>query len=363
MIQVSKPSVGEEELQRVRQVFSSGWLGMGSETEQFEEKVKEFLGAKHVVAVSSGTAALHLALEALNLPYHTRAEVIVPSLTFAASIQAILNAGLKPVFCEVNPETLNIDPEDVKRKFSDYTCAIMPVHFRGLACDMEGLYNSSCGNYLIQDAAHAFGSYYKKCLIGSSGFAVCFSFDPIKTITCGEGGAIATNSSSLAEILKLTRNVGRLHRSTSETGSEIRTHGWRYHMSNINAAIGLAQLDKMKSFTKRRWEIVNQYDKAFSELGWFKPFYNDPGMVPFIYMARVPTHRNSLMEHLKKRGVDSSITYVPCHMQPFFKQFSHERLPITESLFNEIITIPLYTDMTNEDVETVICGVLSFKEI
>ena len=188
---VSRPSIGQEELKEVEKVFSTGWLGLGSTVFDFENKLKDYLGVKHVLAVNTGTTALHIALDAFGIKEGD--EVIVPSLTFCASIQVITALGARPVFCEINPDNLNMDITDVSKRITIKTKAIMPVHYCGQACDMDALMEIGKNHNIaiIEDAAHAFGSSYKGKKIGSFGDATCFSFDPIKNLTCGEGGRLS----------------------------------------------------------------------------------------------------------------------------------------------------------------------------
>lgn len=188
MIPVQRPSIGKEELAAVKMVFDTGWLGMGPKVKEFEDAVGAFLGARHVIATNTGTTALHLALDAIGLKHGD--EVVVPSLTYVATIQAITETGARPVFCDVEEDTLNIDLSDVEGKITSKTKAILPVHYRGIPCDMNRLLTlaKKFGLRVVEDAAHAFGSYYKGKRIGSFGDLTCFSFDPVKNVTCGEGG-------------------------------------------------------------------------------------------------------------------------------------------------------------------------------
>jgi perosamine synthetase len=207
LIPVSRPDIGEEELQAVREVFTTRWLGMGAVTKKFEDAVANFLGGSpvsQVVAINTGTTALHLALDVAGIGRGD--EVIVPSLTFAATIQVITALGAIPVFCDVEENTLNLDLTDAARCVSPKTKAIIPVHYRGVPCDMDGIAALAQRHHfrVIEDAAHAFGSSYKERRIGAFGDLTCFSFDPIKNITCGEGGAIITRDSKLAERLRRT---------------------------------------------------------------------------------------------------------------------------------------------------------------
>jgi len=364
---VSRPSIGQEELEKVEEVFSTGWLGLGATAFEFENKLKEYLGAKHVLTANTGTTALHIALDAFGIKDDD--EVIVPSLTFCACLQVITGVRAKPVFCEIAPENLNMDISDVKKKITKKTKAIMPVHYCGQACDMDALMEIGKKHniVIIEDAAHAFGSSYKGKRIGSFGDATCFSFDPIKNLTCGEGGAVALSDDKVAEIIRRKRILGidkeTWHRYRNERSwfYEVTTQGYRYHMSNINAAIGLAQFDKLESFIHRKKEIVKKYNDAFVNIEGIKVLSWDLSeTAPFTYIIRVLNGvREDMIAFLKERGIGTGIHYIPNHLHPFFKPFSTS-LPITEQLGEEILTLPLYYDMTDEQVSTVINAVSAF---
>jgi perosamine synthetase len=366
-IPVSRPSIGQEELEEVKKVFSTGWLGLGSTVFEFENKLRDYLGAKHVVAVNTGTTALHIALDALGIKDGD--EVIVPSLTFCASIQVITALGAIPVFCEINPDTLNVDVSDIKKKITKNTRAIMPVHYCGQVCDMDAL--MEIGKYhnifIVEDAAHAFGSSYKGKNVGSFGDATCFSFDPIKNLTCGEGGAVALSDDTIAEIIRTKRILGidkdTWHRYRNERAwfYEVTTQGYRYHMSNINAAIGIAQLKKFESFIQKKKEIVQKYNNAFMNIADLEILrWNLTETAPFTYIVRVLNgEREDLIAFLKEKGVGTGIHYIPNHLQPFFRPFATP-LPVTEQIGEEILTLPLYSDMTDEQVFTVIEAMSDF---
>lgn len=367
MLPVSRPSIGQEELKEVEKVFSTGWLGLGSTVFEFENKLKDYLGAKHVLAVNTGTTALHIALDAFSIIEGD--EVIVPSLTFCASIQAITALRAIPVFCEIESNTLNIDIEDVKKRITPKTKAIMPVHYCGNACDMDALLEIGNNHniLIIEDAAHAFGSSYKGKKIGSFGDATCFSFDPIKNLTCGEGGAVVLSDDTIAELIRTKRILGidkdTWHRYRNERAwfYEVTTQGYRYHMSNINAAIGIAQLRKIESFIQKKKEIVQKYNDAFMNIDGLKILtWNLKETAPFTYIIRVLNgEREDLIEFLKEKGVGTGIHYIPNHLQPFFKPFTAS-LPVTEQVGEEILTLPLYYDMTDEQVSTVIESISNF---
>lgn len=367
MLPVSKPSIGKEELKEVEKVFSTGWLGLGSTVFEFENLLKDYLGVKHVLAVNTGTAALHIAMDAFGLKEGD--EVIVPSLTFCASIQAITALGAIPVFCEVRPENLNMEISDVRNKITSKTRAIMPVHYCGKACDMDSLMEIA-GNrniVIVEDAAHAFASSYKGKKIGSFGNATCFSFDPIKNLTCGEGGAVALSDDDIAEkirmkrILGITKDTWHRYRNERAWSYEVITQGHRYHMSNVNAAIGLAQFRKLDSFIQRKKEIVKKYNDAFDPIDGLEILDWDlQTTAPFTYILRVLNNeREYLIDFLKTNGVGTGIHYIPNHLQPLFEKYKTD-LPVTEKVGEEILTLPLYYEMTDENVFLVIESVKQF---
>ena len=366
MIPISKPATGKEELELLKKVLASAWLGQGSYVLEFESLIGEFLNGREIVAVNSGTAALHLALEAVGIQKED--EVIVPSMTFCATVQAITALGAKPVFCDVVPSDLNMDIDKIEELISDSTRAIIPVHFLGNPCNLEEILKIGSDNNLtiIEDAAHAFGSSYRGKKIGSFGDITCFSFDPIKNITCGEGGAVSLSNSELATIIRRKRNLG-IDRDTWYRQSknldwyyEVSSQGYRYHMSNVNAAIGIAQFRKMEEFYAKKMVLLNRYNEAFQSIdGICVLDWDTDSVFPFAYVMRVLNNRrNDLMNYLKLNGIDSGINYIPNHLQPFFN--NDISLPVTEKLFEEIITIPFFVDMTERDQDIVIEKIQTF---
>ena len=370
MIPTFRPSLGADELRAVARVFDSRWLGQGEVTRQFEQRLAEFLGSKHVVAVDHGTSALYLALDALEL--QSGDEVILPSLTFVATAQAIRMAGAIPVFCEVEPETLNLDVADAIGRVTRRTRAILPVHFAGLPCDMDALLNAARtqGLHIVEDAAHAFGASYRGRKVGTLGDLTCFSFDAIKHITCGEGGAVATNDDTFARNLRRRRKLGMEVAVTEATQNQahwpyqVVTHGFRYHLPDLHAAIGLAQLDKLQAFQSRRREIVARYDAAFAGLDGLEPVKHDlENACPWAYVVKVlDGRRDSFREFLSQHGIATLIQFVPNHLQPAFAPF-RAGLPVTERLFQQIVTLPLFVEMTDADVEKIIKVVQAFMGV
>ncbi len=367
MIPVHRPYFGPEELAALSDVLDSRWVSMGAATAAFEEGIRDVAGARHAIAVNTGTSAIHLALEALDL--EPGDEVIVPSLTFVASVHSIVQAGGRPVFCEVLPETLAFDPEDARSRVTSRTRALLPIHFAGQACRMSDVLALAEEHDLsvVEDAAHAFGSSYRGRPVGSLGDITCFSFDPIKNITCIDGGAVVTDDDDIAARVRLTRNMGIdretwARRDDEESWRyEVRRNGFRYHLNNFNAAVGLAQLDRLEAFRRRRLEIVRRYDEALADVGELTLLEHDlTETFPFMYVVRVPgDRRGELKAALAIDGVATGVNYIPNHLQPLFADRGVE-LPITDRLFREIVTLPLYYEMSDEDVETVIAAIRRF---
>jgi perosamine synthetase len=366
-IPVQRPCLGPEELQAVQRVFESRWLGLGAITQEFERELQTFLGVRHVIAVSSGTAALHVALDVLDLKPGD--EVLVPTLTFVATTQAIVQAGATPVFCDVEESTFNLDVRDAAARVTPRTRAIVPVHFGGTACNMDAIHRLAADARLkvVEDAAHAFGSTYGGRKIGTLSDLTCFSFDPIKNITCGEGGAVATNDQELADriaprrVLGITRDTWSRLQAAKPWSYDVAGPGYRYHMSNINAAIGLEQLKRFDAFRRRRQAIARRYDEAFASMpGLIRRDQRLDETCPFFYVVRIPDERrDALMDHLKADGIATGVHYIPNHLH---QAFAHGRttLATAERLGREILTLPLFYEMTDEQLEHVVGSVHRF---
>lgn len=368
MIPIAKPNIGAEELENVKKVFKSCWLGMGSFVYEFEKKIESYIGVRHAIAVNTGTTAIHLALSSVGVGPND--EVMVPSLTFVGSVQPIISLGARPVFCEVEPDTLNIDPEDAEKRITKKTKAIVVIHYGGMACDMDRILKIAKKHKIpvVEDAAHAFGSTYKNRKIGSFGDVACFSFDPIKNLTCGEGGSVTTNNTKLAKVLRRKRLLGiskdtwMRYKNKRSWFYEVVTEGYRYHMSNINAAIGLAQFKKFEGFNEKRKRIVKEYDDFFSGINGVKILRRDySGTAPFNYTIKIRKNRDRFIQFMQKNGISIGINYIPNHIQPFFRKFS-SKLPVTESVWKEIVTLPLFSDMTKNETEKVKHSVKRFME-
>ena len=359
MIPIARPSIGREELKNIEKVFKTHWLGMGSSVYTFEKKIEKYLDVKFAIAVNTGTTAIHMALSSIGIGPGD--EVIVPSLTFAGSVQPIVNLGGRPVFCEVKPDTLNIDIEDALRRVTKKTKAIIAVHYGGMSCDMDTLLKMGKRKkiYIVEDAAHAFGSLYKGRKIGSFGDLACFSFDPIKNLTCGEGGCVTTNSTRLAEILRRKRILGiskdtwMRYKNKRSWFYEVVTEGYRYHMSNVSAAIGLAQFKKLKKMIEKKKKIVAEYDNFFQGIEGIELLRrNYKETAPFNYTIKIKKNRDRFMQYMQKKGISVGVNYIPNHIQPFFRKF-RRKLPVTEKVWKEIVSLPLYYDMGPEEIKKV----------
>ena len=370
MIKVSQGCLGEEEIKEVLSAFEYGYFGLAAKVDEFEQELKNYLGASFAIATNSGTNAMHLALDALGIGKGD--EVIVPSLTFVASFQAISATGAMPIACDVLPETLLIDVEDVRKKISENTKAIMPVHYMGNPCDMDALLKLKelHGIRIVEDAAHAFGSTFKDKKIGGFGDITCFSFDSLKNITCGEGGVLLCNEKKLYELCRKKRNLGMDRKNQTTTSwkgrswsYDVDTQGFRYHMSNINAAIGLAQLKKVDKFISRRRKLAIKYDCAFQSLKEIKTLQIDYDTVtPHIYVIRVENNlRDPLMKYLKDQDIETGVNYIPNHLHSFYKQ-ENLVLPETEKAYKEILTLPLHCKLSDSDVDRVIACTREFLD-
>ena len=370
-IPMSKPSVGKAELALVEDVFRSAWLGEGQVTEAFEKSIAAFTGARHVVAVNTGTSALHLALHALGVGRGD--EVILPSMTFASDPMAVMLCGAKPVFCDIRADTLNLDPRQIPPLLTTRTRVIMPTDFAGLPSDVKAI-RRAVGNRdikIVRDASHSFGSKVNGRRVGvSAGEDItCFSFDPIKNPTCGEGGAILLKDASLLETVRSRKNLGVV-RSTWQSLSKKKVEdrrvvqeGFRYHLSNINAAIGLAQMRRFPGLLRKRQQRAELYDRLLSSnrnVSVAKRDYRT--IAPFMYVIRVSAQvRNELVDFLAKSGIHAGLRYYPCHLQPFFGR-RPPHLPVTERLAEEMLSIPLYSDITVRQVRRVVARIDAFFE-
>ena len=361
LIRLSKSSVGIEEKQAVCRVLDDGYLGMGSEVQQFEQELKEYLSTDlEVICVNSGTAALHIALDCLNIGAGD--EVLVPSITYVATYQAITATGATPISCEVMEDTVFLDLEDAKKRITSKTRAVIPVHYASDSQSMDKVYEFAKVHKIrvIEDAAHSFGSRRNDRFIGSEGDILCFSFDGIKNITCGEGGAVLTSDKKLALRIKDARLLG-VHKDTEQRYSggrswnlSVDNQGFRYHMSNIMAAIGREQLKKIAYFSKRRQEITSFYVENLKSIRGLTLLNLDyKNIVPHIFPVRILNNRRDyIITNMRESGVECGIHYMPNHLLSYFK--SRYQLKKAELIGNEIMTLPLHPNLIHSEIEKVV---------
>jgi dTDP-4-amino-4,6-dideoxygalactose transaminase len=355
-IRLSKSVVGQEEIDAVTEVLKDEYLGMGKYVQKFEAELSGFF-QRDATLVNTGTAALHLALQCAGIGVGD--EVLVQSLTYVACFQAIQATGAKPVACEVVPETLTVDIEDAEQKLDARTKAIMPIHYAGNVGDLDKIYEFARKNGLrvIEDASHAFGTVYKGKLIGSFGDICCFSFDGIKNITSGEGGVIITNDpkaqklSKDARLLSVENDTESRFQGNRTWDFDVKYQGWRYHMSNIMAAIGSAQLAKFSAFKEKRQSLAKIYQKELYD--FVKLVHcNYDEVVPHIMVILVdPAKRDQLKNILKENGVATGMHYKPNHLLTIFSgNQDNSTLKRTESIYDQLISLPLHPDLSEDDV-------------
>jgi dTDP-4-amino-4,6-dideoxygalactose transaminase len=336
---------------------------MGEEVQVFERELTEFFG-RQAVCVINGTAALHLALQACGVGRGD--EVLVPSLTYVACFQAISATGAVPVACDVDQQSLCLDWRDAEQRITAKTKAIMPVHYSGGVGDLDSIYALAKRAELrvIEDAAHAFGSSYQKRKVGNFGDIACFSFDGIKNITSGEGGCIVTADQ---EVLRLVRNTRLLgvdkdselrYEGQRSWEFEVNRQGWRYHMSNVMAAIGIEQLKRFDEITHKRRELAECYVTQFEGSTSIKLIKHDyKEVVPHIFVVHLPSgvSRERVIAALNELNIQTGIHYKPNHQHALFRQESHNPKPqtVTEEVFPSLLSLPLHEDLSFDDVKYV----------
>lgn len=362
-LRLSRCDVGAEEKAAVMNVLERGYLGMGEDTRAFEVELESYLGGgRSVTSVATGCAALHLALQSCGLKPGD--EVLVPSLTFIGCFQAIRAAGAVAVPCEVVPTTATIDMVDAARKITSRTRAIMPVHYAGFLPDSDRVYEVARlhGLRVVEDAAHAFGGLRNGVRIGSDGDIVCFSFDGIKNITCGEGGCVVTADDRVrqsvedARLLGVVRDTAARYEGRRSWEFDVVSPGWRYHMNNIMAAIGRVQLTRLESeFIPARRRLARRYRAGLSAIGGVETLETDlESVVPHIQPIRVPNgKRDAVRRALHDDGIETGLHYRPNHLLTLFGA-QRGLLPVTEWLYDELLTLPLHVGLSDSDVDRVL---------
>lgn len=365
MIRLSQACLGPEEIEAVTRVLQGHYLGMGQEVRLFEEELQNFIGSETKVAcVNTGTSALQLAVQACGIG--SGDEVIVPSLTYVASFQAVSATGAKPIACDIDLATGCIDVQDARRYITPKTKAIMPVHYGSGMGDLEGVYNLAREYNLrvIEDAAHSFGGTYKNKPVGAEGDVVCFSFDGIKNVTCAEGGAVVSRDKSLIEkiydlrLLGVERDTEKRYLGLRSWDFQVRDQGWRYHMSNIYAAIGRAQLKKIDYFRKTRAEYVSLYRQALQDqpVKFLNMNYHDS--LCHIFPIQVDAEkRDALKDYLWEHSIETGIHYKPNHL---LELFAGTDCPKATQFWHSILTLPLHSNLSSQDVLLVVNTIKDF---
>lgn len=360
-MRLSKSVISETEKQAVLGVLDRECLGIGTEVQQFEQDLSAFF-TRPVVCLVNGTAAVQLAVQACDIGKGD--EVLVPSLTYVATFQAISATGAKPVACDIDPETCVLDWRDAEGRINRTTKAVMPVHYSGGVGDLDGIYAFArrYGLRIIEDAAHAFGTMHNGEKVGGFGDISCFSFDGIKNITSGEGGCVVTDDAEVLSRIRDLRLLGVGKDTENRYGGkrswdfDVITQGWRYHMSNIMAAIGIEQLKRFPEMAATRRRLACLYDEmlgAYPQIRTFKRDYMT--IVPHIYVIRIPElrDRNMLRAALLDRGIQTGIHYQPNHWLTYYRDPQASALAVTDAIFPELLTLPLHPDLSNEDVKYV----------
>lgn len=363
------PDIGEDEIQEVVETLRSGWLTTGPKTKQFEEDFARYVGCRYAVAVNSCTAALHLALEAMGIT--TGDEVILPTMTFAATAEVVRYLNATPVLVDCQPDTLNIDPLQIERVVTPKTKAIIPVHFAGHPCEMETILEIAKAHKLtvIEDAAHALPTRVQGKMVGTIGDISCFSFYATKTITTGEGGMATTENHEWAERMRMmslhgiSKDAWKRYTAEGSWYYEILAPGYKYNLTDIAAAIGIQQLKKCDAFWRRRQQYAALYSEAFTDVPGIivPPVVEDGQQAWHLYviqlqLERLRIDRNTFIELLKQQNIGTSVHFIPLHLHPYYRDsfgYRSEDFPHASIIFQQTVSLPIYPKMTEADIKYV----------
>lgn len=373
MIPYGKQTIDQDDIQAVVDVLQSDFLTTGPKIAEFEQTVADYVGAKYAVAISNGTSALHAACFAAGIGPGD--EVITTPLTFAASANCVLYCGGTPVFADVDPKTYNIDPEDIQRKITDRTKAIIAVHLAGQPCDMDAIHSIARehGLIVIEDGAHALGSVYKGKKVGSMSDMTTFSFHPVKLITTGEGGMIVTDNEDFYKKMILFRSHGITRDDSMMTRNDGPWFyqqfdlGYNYRITDIQCALGCSQMKKLDRFLALRKEIVAHYNEAFADCdNIITPYQlSDTESGWHLYIVQVKNcDRRQVFEKMREKGIGVNVHYIPVYMHPYYQEHGYENVHCAnaEEIYSHIISLPLYPGLTSEQQDYVIDTLKSLCE-
>lgn len=373
MIPYGKQTIEQDDIQAVVDVLKSDFLTTGPKIAEFEQTAADYVGAKYAVAISNGTSALHAACFAAGI--EPGDEVITTPLTFAASANCVLYCGGTPVFADVDPKTYNIDPEDIQRKITDRTKAIIAVHLAGQPCDMDAIHSIARehGLIVIEDGAHALGSVYKGKKVGSMSDMTTFSFHPVKPITTGEGGMIVTDNEDFYKKMILfrshgiTRDDSMMTRNDGPWFYQQFNLGYNYRITDIQCALGCSQMKKLDRFLARRKEIVARYNEAFADCdNIITPYQlSDTESGWHLYIVQVKKcDRRQVFENMREKGIGVNVHYIPVYMHPYYQEHGYENVHCAnaEEIYSHIISLPLYPGLTSEQQDYVIDTLKSLCE-
>jgi len=367
------PEIDDEDIDAVVSVMRSGWLTTGAKAKQFEQEFAAKVGARYAVALNSCTAALHLALEAIGLQEGD--EVLVPTMTFAATAEVVTYFKAKPVLIDCLPTTLNMDPELIERAITPRTKAVIPVHFAGQPCEMARILEIARRHDLrvIEDAAHAFPASYKGKAIGSIGDYTCFSFYATKNITTGEGGMVTTDDPDQADRIRrmslhgLSRDAWKRYTNQGSWYYDIVAPGFKYNLTDMAAALGLTQLHKAERFWKTRERYAALYAEGFRDLPEITPLmiHDDVQHAWHLYVIqldldRLRISRQAFIEGLQQKQIGCSVHFIPLHLHPYYREtghYSRADFPVASQAFDRMVSLPLYSKMSEEDVHRTIQAV------
>lgn len=370
-IPVFRPLITEDEILACKKVLDIGWLGMGKNVGAFEDDLRNFVRChdRYVVVVSTGHAALHLGL--LLAGVGPGDEVITPSFNNIADFQAILATGASIVFCDIDDKSLCVDLDKAESLINNKTKAMIVMDYDCILCDHDRI-NQLAQKYgirIIHDAAHSFGSKYKGKMIGSFSDLCMFSFDPVKTITCIDGGALIVRSKKEVDLLHEMRLVGMgqpatvMYQNQRAWTYDVNHLGFRYHMANLHAAIGSSQLSKIQMISESRRRVCQIYNEQFTSISEIRtPLTDFRDITPFLYYIRVPENkRDALRKHMLKHGVDTGIHWQPGHWFTLFKDCKKGDLSVTDKIGKEILSLPLHSEMDTDSIKRVANGIKSFN--